>query len=121
MWSLKEINKQKEIHRLQEQAYGCWWGVGLVWGKGIVREFEMDMYILPYLKWITNNDFLYARGTLLHVMWQPGWEESVRGEWIHVYVELSPFTVHLKPSQHCLLISYNPTQNKIFLKISLLL
>ena len=55
-------------------------------GKGIVREFEMDMYILPYLKWITNNDFLYTRGTLLHVMWQPGWEESLGGEWIHVYI-----------------------------------
>ena len=23
-----------------------------------------------------------------------------RGEWIHVYVRLSPFAVHLKPSQH---------------------
>ena len=23
------------------------------------------------------------------------------GEWIHVYVWLSPLTVHLKPSQHC--------------------
>ena len=24
-----------------------------------------------------------------------------RGEWIHVYVWLSPFAVHLKLSQHC--------------------
>ena len=23
------------------------------------------------------------------------------GEWIHVYVWLSPFTIHLKLSQHC--------------------
>ena len=23
------------------------------------------------------------------------------GEWTHVYVWLSPFAVHLKPSQHC--------------------
>ena len=23
------------------------------------------------------------------------------GEWIHVYVRLSPFAVHLKLSQHC--------------------
>ena len=28
------------------------------------------------------------------------------GDWIHVYVWLSPFTVHLKLSQHCLLIGY---------------
>ena len=33
-------------------------------------------------------------------MCQPGWE-GVQGEWIHVYVWLSPFAVHLKLSQHC--------------------
>ena len=32
-------------------------------------------------------------------------------EWIYVYVRLSPFTVHLKLSQYCLLIGY--TQYKI--------
>ena len=35
------------------------------------------------------------------------------GEWIHVYVWLSPFTDHLKLSQ-CLLISYTSIQNKKF-------
>ena len=39
-----------------------------------------------------------------------------RGVWgridLHVYAWLSPFTVHLKPSQHCLLIGYTPVQNK---------
>ena len=39
----------------------------------------MDMYTLLYLKWITNKDLLVlgtkeAYGTLLSVMWQPGWE-----------------------------------------------
>ena len=34
------------------------------------------------------------------------------GEWIHVYVWLSPFPVHLQVSQHWLLIRYTPTQNK---------
>ena len=33
------------------------------------------------------------------------------GEWMHVYVRLNPFTVHLKLSQHCL-IEYIPIQNK---------
>ena len=42
-----------------------------------------------------------AQGTLLNVMCQPAWEEGFGGEWIHVYVWLSPFTVHLKLSQHC--------------------
>ena len=32
------------------------------------------MYILLYLKWITNKDLGIARGTLLSVVCQPGWE-----------------------------------------------
>ena len=38
------------------------------------------------------------------------------GEWIHVYVWLSPFPVHLQVSQHWLLIRYTPTQNKVLKK-----
>ena len=37
--------------------------------------------------------------------------EFVR-EGLHVYVWLSPFTVHLKLSQRCLLIGYIPIQNQ---------
>ena len=51
-------------------ARGKEWG-----GAGIVREFGMDMLTLLYLKWITNKDL--AQGTLLTIMWQPGWEESL--------------------------------------------
>ena len=36
------------------------------------------------------------------------------GERIYVHVWPSPFAVHLKQSQHCLLISYTPLQNKMF-------
>ena len=43
------------------------------------------------------------------------WLDSIIGEcggkWIHIYVWLSPFAVHLKLS-HPLLISYTPVQNK---------
>ena len=34
------------------------------------------------------------------------------GEGIHVYVWLSPFPVHLKLWQHCLLHDYTPISNK---------
>ena len=27
--------------------------------------------------------------------------KGVQGEWMHVYIRLSPFAVHLKLSQHC--------------------
>ena len=38
----------------------------------------MDMYPLLYLKWMTNKDLLNtAHGTLISVLWQPGWEGSL--------------------------------------------
>ena len=38
-------------------------------GEGIVREFEINMYTLLYLKWITNKILLYIiQGTLLSDM-----------------------------------------------------
>ena len=46
------------------------------WKEGIVREFGIDMYTLLYLKWITNKVLCIAQGTLLNVMWQPGWENG---------------------------------------------
>ena len=39
--------------------------------RGRDREFGMDRYTLLYLKWIT---YCTAQGTLLSVMWKPGWE-----------------------------------------------
>ena len=56
--------------------------------EGIVREFGMDMYTVLYLKWITNKDNTWnciTHGTLLNVMWQPGWEGSL-GENGYMYV-----------------------------------
>ena len=34
-------------------------------------------YTLPYLKWIINKYLLITQGTLLSIMWQPGWEGSL--------------------------------------------
>ena len=49
--------------------------------EGTVREFRIDMYILLYLKWITNKviyvcNHCIAQGILLNVMCQPRWEGS---------------------------------------------
>ena len=67
MWNVKgtgtnELTKQKETHRLREQTYGYQgrWGGGKDGGK--VCEFEIDMYTLLYLKWISNKDQLYSTG-----------------------------------------------------------
>ena len=43
-------------------------------GEGIVREFGINMYILLYLKWITDKVLLYRE----LCMWQPGWEGSLK-------------------------------------------
>ena len=92
------FTKQKQTHRLREQTYG---NRGEGWGEGIVREFGIDMYILLCLKWITTKDLLYSTGNSAQcyvAAWMGG---EFGGEWIHVYVWLSPFAVHLKLSQHC--------------------
>ena len=57
MIQMNLLTKQKETHRLRELSI-LWPGEG--WGKKIVREFGMDMYTLPYLKWITNRDLVYS-------------------------------------------------------------
>ena len=83
--------------------------------EGIVREFGMDMYTLPYFKRITNKDLLSSteNSAQCYVAAWMGWQFG--GEWIHVYVWLSPFPVHPKLSQCCLLLGwYTPMQNKKF-------
>jgi len=62
-------------------------------------ELSTDMYTLIYLKWISNRNLLYSTGNSAQcyvAAWMGG---ELRGEWIHVYVWLSPFIVHLKLSQ----------------------
>jgi len=71
-------------------------GKGKGWGQAIVRKFGMSMYLLLYLKWITNKDLLYrtwnsAQCYVAH--WMGG---AFGGEWVHVHVWMSPFAVHVK-------------------------
>ena len=72
-------------------------------GEGIVRESGMDTDTLMYLTCRTSKDLLDSTGNSApcHVAAWVGGESQ--GEWIYVsvYVWLSPFAVHQKPSQHC--------------------
>ena len=70
----------------------------------MVREFGMDMYTLLYLKWITNKDVLYSTGNSAQCYVAAWMGREFGGEWIHVYVWLSPFAVCLKLLQHCSLV-----------------
>ena len=65
-----------------------------------MKEFGMDLYTLLCLKWITSKVLLYSTGNSAQgyvVAWMRG---EFGGEWIHLYVWLSPFAVCLKPTQH---------------------
>ena len=78
-----------EFQRNGSQRYPIW-----------VRDFGKVTYTLLYSKWITNKDLLYSTGNSAQcyvLAWMRG---EFGGERIHVYVRLSPFTVHLKQSQH---------------------
>ena len=69
-------------------------------GRG-EREFGMDSHTLRYLKWLSNKDLLNSTGNPAQcyvAAWMGG---EFGGKRIHMYVSLSPFAVHLKPSQHC--------------------
>ena len=75
------------------------WNAGRM-GEGIVRESGMDMDTLLCLTWRTSKDLLSSTGNSAqcHVAaWMGG---EFGAERIHVYVWLSPFAVHPKPSQH---------------------
>ena len=91
-------NRKKKTHWLRVQTYGC---QGEWWRKGTVREFGMKMYILLYLKWTAIRELLYNtwNSAQCYVAACAGW--GFGGEWMHVYVWLSSFAVHLKLSQHC--------------------
>ena len=100
MWNLKRKDtneltiKQKETHRLRKQTDGCRRG-------GTVREFGKVMYILLYAKQITNKDLSHSTWNFAQC-YVPAWlGPGFGGEWVHVYVWLSPFTVHLKLPHHC--------------------
>ena len=59
---------------------------------------------------------MYNTGNTVHcyvAAWTGG---EFGGKWIHVYVWLSLFAVHLKLSQNFLLIVYTPIQNRKFKK-----
>ena len=61
----------------------------------------MDIHTLLDFKWITNKDRLYSTGNSAQC-YVGAWKgQGFGGEWIHVYIGLSPFAVHQKLSQHC--------------------
>ena len=61
----------------------------------------MDMYTLLNLKSITRKDLLYSTWNFAQCYVAARMRGAFGGEWLHVYVWLSPFAIHLKLLQHC--------------------
>ena len=100
--------KKKKNHRLREKTYGCQGGRI---GKGIVRDFGMDMSTFLCFKWITNKDLLFSTwySVQCHVQCQ-----DRRRVWGRMDT-----CICMAKSLHCspetvitLLIGYIPRQNK---------
>ena len=58
-------------------------------GEGSVRELEMSMYILLYLKCIADKDLLYSMGSSAQC-YVAAWKGGTFGEeWIYINILLS--------------------------------
>ena len=96
-WMLKAticlnlFTKQEQIHRLWEWTYDCW-GFGED-RKGRDRELGMDMYILLYLKWITE-DLLYKHRELCSMLYA-----SLNGREVWGRMDIR---IYMAESFHCL-------------------
>ena len=102
-WEARAFLQKSCFNRLREQTYGCR-------GKG---HLGMGMYTLLYLKQITNKGHFIAHGTLLNVMWWPGWEGSlaVGGMDKDTYICMAEPLCCSSETITTLLLGYTPTQN----------
>ena len=62
------------------------------------RKFGVNTYTLLYLQWISNKNLLDSTRNSAQCYVADWIGEGFRGEWIPIYVSLSPFIVHLKHS-----------------------
>ena len=93
MWNLiinntDALTKEKEMHRLREWTYSC---QRKGQGEGIVKSLgytSTNCYICN--GWLARIYYMFstclAHGTLLSVMWQPGWERYLgENEYMYMY------------------------------------
>ena len=72
------------------------------------------MHTLLYLTWITSKDLLYSTWNSVQCYVAAGMGGKFGGDWIHVYIWLSPSAVQLKLSQHCYLAISQYKKKKVF-------
>ena len=83
-------------------------------GEGIVKEFEMDMYTLLYVKWIINKGLLHNTGNYSALCGSLD-ENAVWGR-MHACIGMAE-SLCCPLETNTLLIVYTPIQNKKLKKI----
>ena len=85
-------------------------------GEGIVRELEIDLYTLVYLKWITNKNLLYRQG----LCWILCNNQHRKRTWertdVCICTDITELLCCPPETNTTLLINYTPIQNKKFKK-----
>ena len=80
------MNTNEHIYKGEtdsQQTYG--YQGGMMWGRDSQGVWDGHVHIAIFKMDNQQNVLYTAQGTLLNVMWQPGWEESL-GENIYIYV-----------------------------------
>ena len=112
------LAKQKETHRLKRTNL---WLPGEEWGRmrgRNIQEVGIDMYTLPYLKWVINKDLLYNTGNSAQ-SYVAAWMGGEIGGRIGTCVCMAKSLCCSPATITTLLISYIPIQNKKFFKKAL--
>ena len=96
MWNLKRNDTAELTYKTEIDSQTSRTSLRLPGGRigeEIVEEFGMGMYVLLYLKWIISKELMYSTWNSAQC-YVATWMGGKLGEWIHVFVWLSPFTVH---------------------------
>ena len=65
-------------------------------------EYKIKRCTLSYIKQVNNKDLLYSTGNyILYLVINYNGKELKKYRYIHIYVELNHFSVHLKLTQYC--------------------
>ena len=77
------------------------WATSGRW-EGMNWEYNIKRCTLSYIKQINNKDLLYSTGNYVHyLVINYNGKELKKYMYIHIYVELNHFSVHLKLTQYC--------------------
>ena len=101
MRNLKRNDANKLTYKTETDSQTYRINLWLLGGREGGRDSCLDVSTLLYLRWIANKDLLYSTGNSAQCYAAAWIGEGLGGEWIHVYIWLSPFDVPLKLSQCC--------------------